>query len=845
MAGAELPRAEWQNVPAADVVRIRRLTEPLARQSAQQHHAADPMRDGPTGYSTERGLLGEYFGDTDLSDWYFDRVDPEVNFDGRGDGAAQLQLPGVPSAFSIRWTGFLVPPVTGEYRFWVSSDDGARVWLGDNVIVDAWGVRIVRDAFAVVRLVGGEPVPLRIEYMDIGGGQFFKLEWAATAQQKASDSLEAGSAGPLPMAGPSGFARRTLTGEFLRPPDRVHDRTWPGDERRGGWKASYFLRGGFEDLFGTATTSSSVMEWGSGPPLPGMRTAGGPWSAVFEGRIHPPVAGRYGLRVEADDRLRLRLDGQVVIDTFTTRRFVEEREVELASGRGVSLRAEYENEMGDAYLRLRWRLPGTSEWRAVPTSAMGLPDGPDVPPLIWIDRRTVPARFFLGEAGTRAIEARVWTADGVARQAEWLVGAAVLPVEGEVSSGRLKLSWARLPLGQQLVQLRLIDGAGRQAVSPSVAVEAEGVEGGVLEGPWRDARIGGAGRRADVLPDADGWVRVRGTPGDVELQADTLRFVCRPLASGESLETTLRAVESETGAYAAGGLMLRESFEPHAAFVAVLLDTDGRLRVVERMWAGQPTRSFELTRRAGASAGYRVRWAREADTVRLLAWEPRAAAEGPAGGRWRAVWRSGRRWEQEAWCGLLAVSRAGHPILQAARPVHAAVDEPVSRGRGILLTSGSFLAGEASFERTAAGTARIRLRRPDGEQVIQASDVAMISFAEVAAAVWANVEERAPAVLLGSDDVLDGELVRLEEGVGEIETVLFGTRRLNFHTGQALAVALRGLRPAPEPQASLTLADGSVLRGTRLQVGPEGLRVAGGKFESTLPPVQLHELSDR
>lgn len=47
--------------------------------------------------------------------------------------------PGVPAEFfAIAWLGFIYVPRGGLYRFYVTTDDGSRVWIDDKLIIDAW-----------------------------------------------------------------------------------------------------------------------------------------------------------------------------------------------------------------------------------------------------------------------------------------------------------------------------------------------------------------------------------------------------------------------------------------------------------------------------------------------------------------------------------------------------------------------------------------------------------------------------------------------------------------------------------------------------------------------------------
>ncbi len=47
--------------------------------------------------------------------------------------------PGIPSEFyAIAWIGFLEIDKPGMYRFYVTTDDGSRLWVNDKLVIDAW-----------------------------------------------------------------------------------------------------------------------------------------------------------------------------------------------------------------------------------------------------------------------------------------------------------------------------------------------------------------------------------------------------------------------------------------------------------------------------------------------------------------------------------------------------------------------------------------------------------------------------------------------------------------------------------------------------------------------------------
>ena len=87
------------------------------------------------------------------------RIDAEVNFDWQ-NGAG----PDLPSDFSIRWTGALVPPSTGNYQVGFRGTDRFRVWLGGELIAETEYAGNGRTLTRTIRLEAGHSYPVRIEY---------------------------------------------------------------------------------------------------------------------------------------------------------------------------------------------------------------------------------------------------------------------------------------------------------------------------------------------------------------------------------------------------------------------------------------------------------------------------------------------------------------------------------------------------------------------------------------------------------------------------------------------------------------------------------------------------------
>jgi len=67
-------------------------------------------------------------------------------------------------ATSMRWTGSITAPETGEYAFRLGSENGYRIWVGDKLVIDEWGVGDAPSiASGKIQLERGKRYPIRIE----------------------------------------------------------------------------------------------------------------------------------------------------------------------------------------------------------------------------------------------------------------------------------------------------------------------------------------------------------------------------------------------------------------------------------------------------------------------------------------------------------------------------------------------------------------------------------------------------------------------------------------------------------------------------------------------------------
>lgn len=134
------------------------------------------------------GLVGAYYRGVEFDKLVLQRRDATIDFDWdfRPPG------PNLPSNyFSVRWTGWLMAPATGRFLFHARVDDGIRVWVDDELILDEWRPQVVRDFTATVTLKQGTAYRLKVEYFqDVRDTRAF-LNWSPPEESNADRRLNA------------------------------------------------------------------------------------------------------------------------------------------------------------------------------------------------------------------------------------------------------------------------------------------------------------------------------------------------------------------------------------------------------------------------------------------------------------------------------------------------------------------------------------------------------------------------------------------------------------------------------------------------------------------------------
>ncbi len=130
------------------------------------------------------GLLGAYYSNqlmTFTNPPTLVRTDATVNFDwGSGSPDSSISV----DHFTVRWTGSVQAQFNEPYTFYTSTDDGVRLWVDGQLIIDKWVDQGPTEWSGLINLVGGQKYSMTMQYYENGGGAVAELSWSSPSTAK-------------------------------------------------------------------------------------------------------------------------------------------------------------------------------------------------------------------------------------------------------------------------------------------------------------------------------------------------------------------------------------------------------------------------------------------------------------------------------------------------------------------------------------------------------------------------------------------------------------------------------------------------------------------------------------
>lgn len=130
-------------------------------------------------YFLQQGIKGSYFSNVWLTgDYAMQRLDNNVSFNW---GTNEI-IPGVASDYvGIEWNGYIKPTTTESYTFYVTCNDGVRIYLNNQLVINNYvsvsSGKLILDQTTAISLTAGLFYPIKIQYFEQTLDASITLEW--------------------------------------------------------------------------------------------------------------------------------------------------------------------------------------------------------------------------------------------------------------------------------------------------------------------------------------------------------------------------------------------------------------------------------------------------------------------------------------------------------------------------------------------------------------------------------------------------------------------------------------------------------------------------------------------
>jgi hypothetical protein len=134
----------------------------------------------------EEGLLGEYYRGSAGDPWQellLERIDPTVDFNW--GGTAPDPAVGADN-YTVRWTGMVTAPSSATYTFYTQTDDGVRLWVNGQQIINNWTDHSSTQDTGEIALAAGQQYEIILEYYEAGGDAVCQLSWSTPSMAQAA-----------------------------------------------------------------------------------------------------------------------------------------------------------------------------------------------------------------------------------------------------------------------------------------------------------------------------------------------------------------------------------------------------------------------------------------------------------------------------------------------------------------------------------------------------------------------------------------------------------------------------------------------------------------------------------
>ena len=781
---------------------------------------ADFKAKGAEAVRPGHGLFGEYFVGRGLKRLLLTRVDPALDYDWR----QSLPHPSVAPfgrEFSVRWTGQLRADRSEPYTFIVNSDDGIRVWLDGQVIIDRWFDSVGETSSKPVTLEKDRKYDLRVEYYNGHDDAYAALYW-----QSAGTPREAIGSDDLYLPSNATTAPATTQAIAVTVPSSdggpAFRRVFSSDTT--GLKGEYYADRELMNLnFIRFDPNIDIHFHPDNPPDPAVSPEG---SIRWSGMVEPRFSEEYRFHAEVNRRVRLWIDDRLVIDQWRGEGGdYSSDKIPMVAGKKVPIRLEYTSPNGFMLCRLRWS--SKSQGRdLIPADAFSIAPGER------LGRPVVGMVYPAGDAFVAAPSSLALLATGLSpngRIEKFLFydrNSAIC----ELGAQPFRFVWNKPRPGVYQLRAKVIDAAGVTSLSETSTLTITGKGDGSIKAPWGDFFIANNDSKTPGTASQKGadTFEIRDALGTLvsESEHDSGHFIVQPLAGDGQIVARVASVDPmDETAGAMAGVTIRENLKNRCKQFSMLLGQG----------AEEPQASF-VRRQDG--------WMNPTSSDK--------AAKGPI---WFKLARHGQRiyaytstdgkdWDlfaaerfdapQQVFAGLVAFSRdTNRPavaqfdhvrLIPGAPPLESIVKGFVTRG-------GTFVAATVY----AIDENLVRYTRNNAQGSIRLNDVARILYKPLLVDHAAKLSPGRTGALMANGDFLEGDVKSLKDGTVSVSSILFGMRKVRIYD-DLTAVVLHDVSPEKTP-FTLTTTDGSLYRAKSLKPDQQNVLIEDASLGEVSIPV--------
>ena len=234
----------------------------------------------------------------------------------------------------------------GTYTFYVTADDGFRLWINNQLLIDKWIDQSATEYSGTITLSQCTQNTIRLEYYENTGNAVCELKWS----------------------GPS------ITKQVI-PATQLYPATTQCVNNGTGLLAEYFTNtqpsAPFPSTATVTKTEPSInFNWGLGSPA---GISNDLFKARFTGYVQSLDAGTYTFYVTADDGFRLWINNQLLIDKWINQSAPEySATITLPQCTKNAIRLEYYENKGNAVCMLKWSGPSIAK-QVIPGTQLFVP----------------------------------------------------------------------------------------------------------------------------------------------------------------------------------------------------------------------------------------------------------------------------------------------------------------------------------------------------------------------------------------------------------------------------------------------------------------------------------------